>query len=43
MLTLQGVAKRFGSRIVFDGVSLEVGAETLSDSLEAEHWIAAAA
>ena len=26
MLTLQGVAKRFGSRIVFDGVSLKVGA-----------------
>jgi len=26
VLTLQGVAKRFGSRIVFDGVSLEVGA-----------------
>ena len=26
MLSLQRVAKRFGSRIVFDGVSLEVGA-----------------
>jgi len=26
VLTLQGVAKRFGSRIVFDGVSLKVGA-----------------
>ena len=26
MLTLQGVGKRFGSRIVFDGVSLEVAA-----------------
>ena len=26
MLTLQGVAKRFGGRIVFDGVSLELGA-----------------
>jgi len=26
VLTLQGVAKRFGGRIVFDGVSLELGA-----------------